>query len=558
MLEREKVNEYEENLRKQRVKDVLRRKRELEEKLQSLETDLNILKGGDPEEQAVAERGRHRSQKVLHRTSFDDGTMSEGEYPESPKINDRQTERSPDEQFKEILRRKKEREELKKRRANEAMHKERDEWERALEIYKQRREAQKAEKEEKIKVHFDKLDKRNKQRLAEIEETNKKFKEVLKQKPLYIEKLEQFKDKVVMHELEERKKQIAKIREFMKPIDRAEIDEHDRKFEEYLRSKERERKKAYGTVAASVEYYKPMYEGKFYKSVEVEMEKVKRLEEEKSEQRRLLHEKKNKYAELVKEQYFPAIDYRREQELREQIERITKAKHDEEEEDAYSKGLGYLEHAKKLARKRRASSIEPVSGDTLPPKEGGSTLPPEAIKEVNEEDKDKGEHKDGEGKETIVPASATTKSAAKASLGLTDGKETLASTKGGAPKSTRNAPISEMNFNKRDAADVKPGSESMNVFKPVKRVNYMKQVREKLDLKADPTEEWKKIIKDKDLDEEEKRMRIKIEAGKLEQIASRKEKLAKYGGKARANEAEVVDDMYINAIKAKLALISEV
>ena len=91
--------------------------------------------------------------------------------------------------------------------------------------------------------------------------------------------------------------------------------------------------------------------------------------------------------------------------------------------------------------------------------------------------------------------------------------------------------------------------------------NYWKDVKKQLQIEAH-SDDWKNIISSKELTKKDKTTAILIEASKLEEKAKMKERLwkAKKGNpdnfRDYIEESEQVDDFYINAIKAKLSLLS--
>lgn len=92
--------------------------------------------------------------------------------------------------------------------------------------------------------------------------------------------------------------------------------------------------------------------------------------------------------------------------------------------------------------------------------------------------------------------------------------------------------------------------------------NYWTDVKKKYNIQAH-TDDWKNIISSKELSKKDKTEAILIEAEKLEEKAKMKEEIwkAKKGKKdnlkAYVDEADEVDDYYINSIKAKLSLLND-
>lgn len=68
---------------------------------------------------------------------------------------------------------------------------------------------------------------------------------------------------------------------------------------------------------------------------------------------------------------------------------------------------------------------------------------------------------------------------------------------------------------------------------------------------------WEKYLNSQEIDEQQKAALLLREAEKLEQLAHKKELVTKFKGKDmfQRNEEDEIDTCYINAIKAKLAVL---
>lgn len=180
---------------------------------------------------------------------------------------------------------------------------------------KERRQAEYQERMEK-----DKLVKQKR------EEEFKKYKAKVKtNKNGYMhEKLEkEYQEKVLMPELEKKKQVLKEKREFFRPIDHKEIDEHQKQYEENfkikLEQKKMEREKWYDDIGVG-KYDPNKYQTKVLAKV---IEETKGEEEHKLqeiEDRKRKAEKMNNYARIVKEMHWPEVSERK----REEAENIKK------------------------------------------------------------------------------------------------------------------------------------------------------------------------------------------------------------------------------------------
>lgn len=171
-------------------------------------------------------------------------------------------------------------------------------------------EMKEAEKKRRVEELLKKKEQRKRQ-LDEIREIGEKeFKEVISTKPLYMKIEENYEEQVLMPELEKKKAELARKREFLQPIKRTEIIEHMKKYQEASMESQLRREYQAKTKAIEFKYNSStgVIKSRFTDRV-LEEEKKKKEEQEKIEhEKEVLIEKKKKYAKIVKEMFAPSID----------------------------------------------------------------------------------------------------------------------------------------------------------------------------------------------------------------------------------------------------------
>ena len=81
---------------------------------------------------------------------------------------------------------------------------------------------------------------KNEKRLKERDDTTKAWKEVRKGVPLYMVKEQEFKDEKLLPELEARKNELEKIRNFYRPIEKKEMQEHLKQYKQTKKANDAE------------------------------------------------------------------------------------------------------------------------------------------------------------------------------------------------------------------------------------------------------------------------------------------------------------------------------
>eukprot|EP00347_Sterkiella_histriomuscorum_P021530 403333656 len=141
--------------------------------------------------------------------------------------------------------------------------------------------------------------------------------------PLYIEMEQKFKLSIESEELKKRKMILQQIRQFKKPIQREEFEEHQQKYddekERLLEEKQKLRQQRMLEQERQMSTDLEKLQTKTYQEVALIDLQKKEEEETKEEMKKLLIEKKESYARYVREMHLPPKNKAKEQELQEMI-----------------------------------------------------------------------------------------------------------------------------------------------------------------------------------------------------------------------------------------------
>jgi hypothetical protein len=179
-------------------------------------------------------------------------------------------------------------------------------------LKKQQENEERKEKERKERLQ--QIKDKEEQRKQDQEDKQKMYKENLKtiQKPLYKKIEKEYEKQYVMPELEKRKKDLAEKRNFLKPISREEINEHDKKYMEIQKKQEAKR---HQESKDDTNYDPSKYKSKFLENVLDYEEQSKQQEQRKTEEVSDLLSKKKNYAKLVQETHRPIVSKRKKMEM---------------------------------------------------------------------------------------------------------------------------------------------------------------------------------------------------------------------------------------------------
>jgi hypothetical protein len=150
------------------------------------------------------------------------------------------------------------------------------------------------EVEEKIK----KIEEDRKRKIDEMIENTKKI-----EKPMFRSIEKQYKNKVLMPNLEQKKKALASIRDLHRPIRIDEIRDHKKKIDEIIDQKRREHEE--NMPKDDFSYKK--YETNWIQMVKENDMQKKEVDQQKEGEKRELYEKMKSYGDMVKEMHWPSV-----------------------------------------------------------------------------------------------------------------------------------------------------------------------------------------------------------------------------------------------------------
>lgn len=368
-----------------------------------------------------------------------------------------------------------------------------------IERYKQEEQKEEEqrlkEKKQRLEAHIKELKARGDVRQKESTKWEEEYKAHLDKKPMFKEMEAKFKKGFVIPELEERKKKLQDIRNFHKPITKEDIMEHEQKVTKIVEDHALG-KKEYAQTSRWA-YQKPDFESKYHKTFADELSRVRRQKEDGLSEQLKRKEKINELLQDVKDNHYPKVDPQKELEL-----------------------MGIVEKLKKRKDNRSWAATEEEEHEQV----NGRKLGVEYLKSVRElVQKIKKDHHTG-----------------------SDSKPELSkhATMGSGPSSGGPDKKMELNTVRSEGA--------------LKKHDYLADLRKEHKIQ-DSNNHVDLIIKNKKLNEKEKEKMLYSEVGRLEEKAKRKEMVKKHKTKDGAAEHDQddgeVDQIYINAIKAKLQLL---
>jgi len=177
-------------------------------------------------------------------------------------------------------------------------------------------------KQEKERKRQEIQDQKEKERLNKIEQDKewRKFQSNVKHVQYSHQKLEKdYNEKVLMPELEKKKNELKKKREFHKPIDHRELDDFQKKYEENyklkIEEKRQEREKWYNDIGQG-QYDPTKFKTKVYEKVLEEEKDTEELKVRQAGDRKNKAEKMNNYSRIVKEMHWPEVSAKKQREIK--------------------------------------------------------------------------------------------------------------------------------------------------------------------------------------------------------------------------------------------------
>ena len=360
-------------------------------------------------------------------------------------------------------------------------------------------------------------DKRKEVRLQESKKTEEEyFKSIKEKQPFYMYKKlqEDYKIYVEEPELERIKKIKANLRDLYKPMDKNDIVEREKRVAKDWDDMKEKFKNAEAPWL-KVDYKRPSFESKFHKIFQDENGKIKRAVDEEKEKRKQLREREINYAKEVKENHLPSINKSKELELKMLIQKLTTK-----------------EIKKKRPRSADGEEAEAQSEEDNNPR----TIAIKYWEGVRKEYKKKRKEEEA--------------------AALANGK--VLKSPNNKDKSTDKTGVSGRNFKEFKVLPIEGKTTASIKSENLGYRNYLPEVKKGWKRKSH-IDEISSMLRNSSIDEVTKKEYVKSMVYKIELNARRKEQLMrlKQTGNEITEEDPEIDEMYINAIKAKLEMLGD-
>ncbi|CAI2363963.1 unnamed protein product [Moneuplotes crassus] len=178
-----------------------------------------------------------------------------------------------------------------------------------LQKLEQEEEEEKTNHEQKVKELEEKIQNIEAERKRKIEEMNANTKKI--EKPHFRKIQKNYTDKVLMPNLEQKKKKLAMIRDMHKPIDMDEIFEHKKKMDEIAEK----HRKEFEMNRPKDDFTYKKYETNWLKNVKEYEYQNKEETEKKEGDKKELYEKMRSYGDMVKEMHWPTVSKKKQLEM---------------------------------------------------------------------------------------------------------------------------------------------------------------------------------------------------------------------------------------------------
>jgi hypothetical protein len=292
--ERTKAADIESAIRKKKLQDALKTKQELEEKLSHIKNSINTFDAIKPVQEESPQK------KKL----FD--KQARAEYYKELELKQKESQR---------LARKFLEEQQERRARHEEHHRKQMELllteDAELSKLKETRQTEIEEiKQNKIKAIKDRLAQRREERNKLMQIGQEELVKVKANKPLHVQIKERYHQEVMMPELEKHKTELAKKRIHFTSVNRQDLQEHAKRYEEMKRDLFERRSQQATQVALDhlANLASSKHASKFtYAIIEEERRKKQQLLNPIEEKRKMI-EKQRQYASLIKEIYVPVVD----------------------------------------------------------------------------------------------------------------------------------------------------------------------------------------------------------------------------------------------------------
>jgi len=477
----------EEEIRKAKLKDIMRMKEELERKLITLNENAEVL-----------EKAPNSNRSPLHLRKDENYYKLSKEDRKKLKEELKQKEA---EAYEFIKKTKKETYEH-RRKIQEKLEQERElhrkKMDEEIEENKKREAEVKAAKKEQLAKSFELLKQKHEADIKKRQEQQEKY-----QAPsvyLYQKIEEQYRNKVLLPLLEDKKAKLAEKRNILKPVTKEELDSHKRAVEEYERKRSEERKKAIEDKKLKdleMEENLKKFQTKISTQIHERDEKTTEEQLKKSIEKKAIRDKMTSYAKLVKD--------------------ICPVSANEEKAAELQHLISRLKHPVKQPRDvRKQYELATLRKMNL------------TSKSADHDKKEEDAKKDKPRKESVHPI-----------------------------KNTENS--------KGNNIRLPPAvnTERQRSVQEPKKLDYLAELRKKRGERYKASKpgryNWSVDLNNEKLAPVEKRERVERKAKMIEEEAKMKEKLFHLKGGVEKNieMGDYVADMFLDAVKAKLALLDQ-
>eukprot|EP01022_Parablepharisma_sp_SALTPOND_P032672 TRINITY_DN858_c0_g1_i1.p2 TRINITY_DN858_c0_g1~~TRINITY_DN858_c0_g1_i1.p2 ORF type:complete len:514 (-),score=131.63 TRINITY_DN858_c0_g1_i1:774-2315(-) len=466
-------------------------KEELEQKLASLNQNVTILSGSPKKD--IVEKVMSKEEKQKLEAELEKKQKEATEFIHKLKA-EKQERKKKEEERRKML-------EQKMRKESEELNKK----------LKEREEELLKKRKERNMEAFEKLKKQRENDQKKIDEAKSKAVLHTKDEYLYKKLEDKYNKEVLMPMLEKKKEELAKKRNLFKPVNREELEEHMKKYELVMAQKEEVRQKE--LKARKEEEQNIQSAIKKLKTPALERQSIEELKlkeelEKKKLQKVEWRKKIESYGNLLKDICPVKVSESKAEQLKKQIEQ--------------------LKHPVRQSRDtRKLYELANLNKRSLKDHSGSHSM-----------DKLRKDHTET----NISSAKLVDRATDAAKAGRYSAKEKN--------KSGLKSAIIEQELQKAAEQQMK-----------AKKLDYLAELRKKREEhygSSKPVKyDWTNDLKDQKLNPSEKYNRLVGKANLIEEQAKMKEKLlqAKGGTERNPEMGEYVSDMFIDAIKAKLAIL---
>lgn len=371
-----------------------------------------------------------------------------------------------------------------------------------------------------------------------------------KKVPLY-KQLEQASEEQRMQELERRKKILAERRELYKPLKENVTIEPDHMHEIERKNHDSEKKREISDDSRT-KFITKKYTSKFLTLVQ-EQEKEKRaLEEMREQEKRILAEKKQQYGKIVKDMYLPKINRSKQATLQEHVKDVIDKAQAIESYDNHWR----IKNKRSFNIKRSAKVDYGLEGQTSE----GENHYPERSSHVQTANGTETITRDGVSRGNRERSNEVFLPRSQGNPVQRRKPEVFRITGNAEKKAKRQKSPEETEEPEKQTEDVADGQNKKQYPNYIEELKRKREEYEKKGLKY-KKKPWERHLKDEKLSYAEKVAYVLDDVKTVEQVAKEKEMWLRENAKVGSKDAKVdqdeIDDMYIESIKAKIQVLSE-